>query len=78
MPTAHKSPAIRLLNTIDELDKGLGFVRAASMAVRGAQLDDKERNAVDRIIGAAEDALEGVKRDLEALHGGKKMEAANG
>jgi hypothetical protein len=53
------------LDIIDELDKGLGFVRAASMALHGSSLDLNELNALDRIIGAAEDTLESVKAMLE-------------
>jgi hypothetical protein len=58
----------KILDTMDELDKGLGFIRAASMAVRGSGLDPKELNALDRIMGAAEDSLEVVKQELEAIN----------
>ena len=51
---------------MDELNKGLGFVRAATMAVRGCHsLDSAEKNALDYVLGQATDTLEAVKADLE-------------
>jgi hypothetical protein len=66
-PNSTIAPEIpnRAVSIMDELDKGLDFVRAASMAVLGSGLDRKELSALDRIIGAAEDALELVKEMLK-------------
>lgn len=63
-----------LLTTMDELNKGLSFVRAASLAIRGSCLEATEVNAIDRVIDAAEEALANVKGCLEKAHAVKGVQ----
>jgi hypothetical protein len=44
----------KLLDTIDELNKGQNFIKAASMAIRGGEMESDEVNAMDRLLGEAQ------------------------
>jgi hypothetical protein len=55
----------KLIDAIDELNRGCDFVRAAYMAAH--DLEPDEANAMARVLGAAEDSLEKVKASLEAM-----------
>jgi hypothetical protein len=64
----------KLLDTIDELNRGRDFVKVAYMAAQGLEPD--EANAMARVLGAAEDSLESVKGEPREDHQGKQ-EAQN-
>ena len=57
----------KILDTLDELNKGRDFIKAASLAIHGCGLDSNELNALDRILGEAQEALWVVGNSLSEL-----------
>jgi hypothetical protein len=67
MPAEGQAPSIDLLEIVDEINRIRSFVEVAWMA--GASLMKDECNAIQEVLGVANERLTAVRDKLDAARG---------